>query len=205
MAKSRLSHVLGPATRQQLFFAMARHVISTVRRVQRVERTLVVTPSPSVCSFAIDMGCEVIMQKNNSGTAEAFEVGVQHARSLGAQALLLLSGDLPLLTPEAIDDLLAAAWAPDAVAIAPDTTETGTNAMALGSKAKLPMCFGHESYQRHVEAAHSRGLTVSVVRRAELATDIDEEAHLRQFSRWILSDPSITVGNRANLMIDALA
>jgi 2-phospho-L-lactate guanylyltransferase len=192
MAKSRLSRVLNPVAREQLFFAMARHVIATARSAAGVKRTLVVTASESVAAFAFDMGCDVLRQDAESGTADAFEEGVGHARRHGGEQLLLLPGDLPFLTRDAIQSLLAAVPAPDGVAIAPDATETGTNAMALGPTAELPMCFGHDSYKRHVEAARSRGLPVSVLRRPELAFDLDEEAHLRRLNQWIVRDASMT-------------
>jgi 2-phospho-L-lactate/phosphoenolpyruvate guanylyltransferase len=206
LAKSRLSRVLDPQARQQLFFAMARHVIATARSAAQVTRLLVVTASDAVANFARVMGCEVATQDSDSGTADAFEVGIRHARDHGPARLLLLPGDLPFLTRDAIQALLSAVTLPNAVAIAPDATEIGTNALVLGAAATLPMCFGHDSFRRHMHAASALGLPVSVLRRCEFAFDLDEEAHLRRLNQWIVSDaPLAALRDEAILARHAVA
>jgi len=206
LAKSRLSRVLEPHARQKLFFAMARHVLATARSAPDVERTLVVTASEPVAAFAEEMGCHVALQDSESGTADAFEAGLRHARGLGAEQLLLLPGDLPFLTRDAIRSLLAAVSSPAGIAIAPDATETGTNALALGPAATLPMCFGNDSFSRHLDAARVLGLPVSVLRRSEFAFDLDEEAHLRRLNQWIVRDaPLAALRDEAILARHAVA
>jgi len=189
-AKSRLSGVLSPQARRQLFFAMASHVIETLQHTRGVQGVRVVTASEEVAEFARELGCWTIRQPKDCGTAHAFEAGVAHAIARGEPQLLLLPGDLPMLSVPAVETLLASAPEAPGMVIAPDDTQAGTNALLCSPPNVGPMRFGHDSFQRHIAAARQREVATAIVTEPALAFDLDDERDLERLPAafW----PSVT-------------
>ena len=77
----------------------------------------------------------------------------------GADALLVVLGDLPYLTASDVASIvrLLPVDATGAV-LAPDRHERGTNALLLRPPDALPFAFGRDSFQRHVARAVALGV-----------------------------------------------
>ena len=98
----------------------------------------------------------------------------------GARSLLVLPGDLPLLSVEALDELLmaadaglvAAAGGP-LVAIVPSDAGGGTNALLLRPPDVIAPAFGPGSFEAHLRAAAAAGAAVQVVSDPSLGFDLD--------------------------------
>ena len=92
----------------------------------------------------------------------------------GAAGLLILPADLPNLTVADIQALLELAGdRPHAIIIAPDATETGTNALLLRPPDLIQPSFGPDSYNRHCALARNAGVEPIIFRSPSLAYDID--------------------------------
>ncbi|MDB5686089.1 MAG: 2-phospho-L-lactate guanylyltransferase [Rhizorhabdus sp.] len=89
--------------------------------------------------------------------------------ALPAGRLLVIHGDLPLVTPDDIEAMLAAAEQAG-IAIAPDRHGSGTNALALRDPAPFTFAFGEGSCAAHHAAAGEGAMTVN---RPGLSHDID--------------------------------
>ena len=96
-----------------------------------------------------------------------------------ASRLILIHGDLPLVTARDIE-LLAAAPAGE-IAIAPDRHGTGTNAISLPLPAArgFSFAFGTDSFARHNAEAGRMGLGISEVHSPGLSRDVDEPDDLQ--------------------------
>ncbi len=177
--KTRLATVLSPETRAALIRAMARGVLESALASGAVGRVLVVSPDPEALRFAASFGpavTPVLQPEERAGLNAALAQGMQRAQEQGAAAVLILFGDLPLLTPGDIRNLLRR----DApIVIAPDRHGSGTNALLLRLAALPPggpcfeFRFGRDSYARHVEEAHQLGLEVATAITAGTACDLD--------------------------------
>jgi 2-phospho-L-lactate guanylyltransferase len=95
----------------------------------------------------------------------------------GARELLVLPADVPFVTPDDIRALIDAGRC-SATAIAPDTADSGTNALLMSPPTLLQPRFGLRSFAAHLAAADVAGASMHVVRRPGLAHDIDEPADL---------------------------
>ncbi|MBC8078428.1 MAG: NTP transferase domain-containing protein [Chloroflexales bacterium] len=93
------------------------------------------------------------------------------SRHFDRRALLVLPGDVPLVTSADIAALLASA-AQGRVAIAP-SRDRGTNALALPLPAPIAFRFGVNSCAAHLAQARARGLPAHIHRSPTLALDID--------------------------------
>lgn len=173
LAKSRLADVLNPLARRDLFFAVARHVITTLLGTPGISHVAVVTASDAVDDFARDCGATVIRQDADHGTAAAFAAAVEHLRPLHLPRLLMIAGDLPLLTAVAVEELIAEGAHSPSVVIAPDRQRTGTNALLCSPPEVIAPCFGSDSFRRHCDAAIVSGATLAIIESPPLALDVD--------------------------------
>ncbi|GAA3230937.1 2-phospho-L-lactate guanylyltransferase [Oerskovia jenensis] len=84
--------------------------------------------------------------------------------------LLVAHADLPALTAEDVDTLLAE----DApVVVATDRTRSGTNLLVLDAEAPFTFRFGVGSLEAHLAEAERRGVRAVVVQRTGTAVDLD--------------------------------
>ncbi|HEY8644004.1 MAG TPA: NTP transferase domain-containing protein, partial [Candidatus Dormibacteraeota bacterium] len=105
--------------------------------------------------------------------------GIAHALRRGADAVLVLSSDLPLVTAASLRRVLGAAAprGPAAVAAAA-TGRGGTNALFLRPPDALGLHFGDRSLPKFEADAAARGVDFQVLEDPALALDLDEPADL---------------------------
>ena len=147
-AKTRLSTVLGPASRADLALAMLEDVLAATSTVAFARR-LVVTESELVRGVARSAGADSL-EVAASGTNDAALAALRETTAAGAARALLLAADLPYLVAADVERLLAE----DAhVVIAPDRHGRGTNALLLAPPSVISPAFGADSFDAHRERA----------------------------------------------------
>lgn len=176
-AKQRLSSGLGAGPRRALAEAMFSDVLTALRRARRVDEIVVVSSANSAQRIAGGHGAQVI-EDASRGHSEAAALGVAHALEAGADRVLLVPGDCPLLDPAELDALLTRPAPERSAVIVPDRHGTGTNALLLTPPDSLTPAFGPGSCQRHQELAGRQQTAAEVVEVASLALDIDEPEDL---------------------------
>jgi 2-phospho-L-lactate/phosphoenolpyruvate guanylyltransferase len=172
-AKSRLAEVLDPAQRRELFFALARQVIEALRATPGVDAVGAVTSSIEVANFARALGAQPIFQAGDFGTRSAYAAAVEQLQPLRLDGLLMIAGDLPLVSPAALARLAGAAGPAPAVVVVPDRRRIGTNALLCTPPGAIAPCFGGGSFSLHLAAAAAAGIEARVLELDELALDLD--------------------------------
>ena len=172
-AKSRLGEVLDAEERRDLVIGMLERTLAATMASPRIAETLVVTPDAEVATIARATGARVIRQADrglNHGLDEARNAAVDD----GATALLVLPADLPAVSPEAVDALLATldVNGPPLVAIVPDRHGRGTNSLLLAPPDVIDFAFGGDSRVAHHHAAEAASTRV-VKLDGPLSLDID--------------------------------
>jgi 2-phospho-L-lactate guanylyltransferase len=76
----------------------------------------VVTASAEVAAFARTLGAVPILQPAETGTASAFALALRELEPLHLDSVLMIAGDLPLITSTALERLIAARDADNAFA-----------------------------------------------------------------------------------------
>jgi 2-phospho-L-lactate guanylyltransferase (CobY/MobA/RfbA family) len=105
----------------------------------------------------------------------------------GAQAVLLLSSDLPLVTVDAVREVLASASrieAPVAVAV-PAVGRGGTNALYLRPPGAITLHFGSDSLAKFRQEAENAGVNFAVHQSDAMALDLDEPGDLARLRRAV--------------------
>jgi 2-phospho-L-lactate guanylyltransferase len=175
--KQRLAGLLDESERIALGLAMLDDVMLALHSVTAVERILLMTQASDLAARWMDPHLAVIADGGEDGVAvgrlnAAFTQAQAIARLEGVEALLLLPADLPLLSGGAVDALIGVLQSPGVV-LAPDRGNGGTNALLVSPPDALAPSFGDGSFNRHLRAAKSAGLSVRVIEAAGLALDID--------------------------------
>ena len=173
-AKSRLSKILSPAERRLLVQTMLGDVLAALLAAPSVARVGVISADPAVLAQARLAGAEPLADRSD-GLNAALSQAAQHYTA--AEALLVLPADVPLVTPAAIEQLVAAAERPRGAAIAP-SRDGGTNALLLRPPLALPFHFGVGSLAEHTRAAREHSLPLRVATPPGLHLDVDHPEDL---------------------------
>lgn len=183
-AKQRLQPALGPKSRQAL---ARRNALLAVQAAAAGDGVLVVAGSQEVAELAAAWGADVLLEPRQEGQNVAAARGITRAVQGGADAVLLLSSDLPLVTPDAVREVLESASrldAPVAVAVAA-TGRGGTNALYLRPPDAITLHFGSDSLAKFGHEASSRGVNFVVHHSDAMALDLDEPGDLARLRRAV--------------------
>jgi 2-phospho-L-lactate guanylyltransferase len=184
-AKQRLGNVLDPEARRALALRNAERAI---RAAAAGDHRLVVGGSAEVKELAERLGVEAVIERRQSGQNTAAKRGIAQALKGKARAVLILSSDLPLVTPKSVRDMLevASRVEPPAVVAAPAIGRGGTNALFVSPPDAITLRFGTDSLKAFRREAETKGVHFAVHKSEALALDLDEPedlAHARVLAR----------------------
>jgi 2-phospho-L-lactate/phosphoenolpyruvate guanylyltransferase len=176
-AKQRLGPALDPPARREL---ARRNAERAIRAAAAGDERLVVAGSAEVVAIAKQLGAEALLEPRQEGQNVAARRGIAHAVERGAGAVVLLSSDLPLVTPEAVRELLDVAGrvAPPAAVAVPALGRGGTNALYLNPPDAISLHFGADSLAAFRRDAEAGGVNFAIHTSESMALDLDEPADL---------------------------
>ena len=183
-AKQRLSPAMGARSRRALARRNARRAVEAASACDKV---LVVAGGDEVAEIATSWGAEVLVEPREEGQNVAARRGINRAVEKGAEAVLVLSSDLPLVTPQAVQEILdaGARHAAPVVVAAAAIGRGGTNALYLRPPDAIGLHFGDDSLAKFREDAESRGVRFVIHHSDAMALDLDEPSDLARLSRAV--------------------
>jgi len=157
-AKSRLGETLDAEERRDLATRMAHRTIEAAVATPGIDEVLVVTPDQAVRDLALAAGARPLRQRSqglNRGLREARE----EALAAGADAIVVLPIDLPLISPEALGRVLERLSDPERplVVLVSDRHRRGTNVLLVAPPDAIEFSFGGDSRAAHAECAAEAG------------------------------------------------
>lgn len=176
-AKQRMSGAVPEERRLALVEAMLGDVLEAVTQARLITSVVVITGEAAAADLAVGRGAEVIHDPEDAGHIGAAKLGIERAKELGAETVVLLPGDCPLLEPRELDNLVTGLPDPF-VAVVPDRHGTGTNAVAMRPPDAIEPSFGEGSCARHLELARSAGIPHATERIDGLGLDLDTPADI---------------------------
>jgi len=190
-AKQRLAGALTPDERAGLPEAMAQDVLRAMGGCRALQRIVVISRDPAARALAGSHGVEFLVEPPQAGGLNA---SVKHAVEQfgvrGAEAIMIVHGDLPMLASEDLQRVVEAHSAPgrSAVTLVPDRALAGTNVLAWSPLDGFRAQYGESSFQRHREQAMRRGAALSVCESAAAGLDIDLPGDLVTLIRTVRAD-----------------
>jgi 2-phospho-L-lactate guanylyltransferase len=181
-SKRRLSGLLDERERARLSLAMLDDVLETLLAMSSIERVLLLRPAGAQHVPSQSSRLTIVRESaggDGQGAGDNLNGAIRQAQRLarteGADSLLIVPADLPMVDADDLMALLQAARSAPVV-IAPDRRSGGTNALLLSPPDALGPSFGEASFERHRRLAGAAGLSQVVVDRAGLSLDLDTPA-----------------------------
>lgn len=181
-AKQRLAGVMTREERTQLAWAMLENTFAAAAEVRAVDRVAVVTLYEPAIALAKKHGMIVIGETAQISESASVDFGSREAKGRGAEAVLRLPIDLPLITTEDIETVLACDQpGVPSVVIVPSRDGTGTNAILRRPPDLFPSHFGPGSLAKHLAEARQANAECKVIQLPRIALDIDEPEDVVEF------------------------
>lgn len=192
-AKSRLGGPLDAEERQALVAGLLDRTIRAAGGVPAIESVVVVSPDPAVLKAASAAGATPVRQPDD-GLNEGLRAAARWAVADGASALIVLAGDLPAVSVEAVGAIVASAVAaarPDRalVVLVADRHERGTNVLLVSPPDAIAFRFGPGSRAAHLAEAASVD-AVAIELDGPLALDLDLPEDVIMADELGLLDPA---------------
>ncbi|MES9921838.1 MAG: 2-phospho-L-lactate guanylyltransferase [Candidatus Thiodiazotropha sp.] len=170
--KKRLAPALTAELRRELVLAMAQDVVSALLGVDLITRILLVTNESSARHLFTTMGADIYEPEVLGALNPELEQAAAYAKSQGAEEVLMVHADLPLLTASAVREFIAAA-SPAIPRAAACKTGAGTNLLLTDLPLQFPLVFGYDSLSGFSKKFSALNKKMDVVMHPLLTFDID--------------------------------
>jgi 2-phospho-L-lactate/phosphoenolpyruvate guanylyltransferase len=184
-SKTRLAHLLSPEERAALMGCLLGRTLAALRPTA-VSQVIVVSGDEAVLAQARAAGADTLREERPFSLNTAVSLARDRAVQQGADRILILPADLPLVQTAdivAVLDSVRSQPARPLMVICGDETEQGTNALLLDPPAPFAFHYGPGSFARHCAEAEENGRVVWVVNGRSLQFDLDTEADWRRLDR----------------------
>jgi 2-phospho-L-lactate guanylyltransferase len=179
-AKQRLSVLLSAAQRETLAATMLEDVLAALAGAKRLGGIMVNTVDPRATDLALRYGARVVREAARDGHTGAVN-GMGRVLIAEGHAMLTVPGDIPLVTPDEIDAVVAARPPAPSFTIVPARDDQGSNAVLCDPPGSVPLRFGDDSYFPHLAASRRVGIEPTIMRLPGIGLDIDHPGDLRAF------------------------
>lgn len=166
-AKERLAGALSHAARSALAQRTATHVVEVAKALPQFAEVIVVCDDDATAQWARQLGVTALVSPQ-PGLNAAVTHAVAHARAV-RDWVAICHADIA--DPRGLATLPAPL--PGTIILAPDRHGLGTNVLALHCADDFTFHYGPTSFADHSAEAARRGLTVTHLRDAGLALDLD--------------------------------
>lgn len=183
-ANERLSSVLSKKQRTELAYVMLEDVLAAVGDSKLADSRVVVTLDRKAEEMALGRGFDVIREESQEGESSSVDLACQVCRKMGAESVLVIPADAPLVTGDDLDFVLGREKRGKSVVLVPSEDELGTNAIMRKPPDSIPSMFGHDSFRKHREEAERRYVPCEVCRNRNIGIDIDEPRDIETFSLY---------------------
>ena len=170
MAKRRLEHALPQKTRSQLVLAMLDDVLEALTGATQLDGVMLVSRSQEATDIARRWGITLFRESGNTLVEALIEASDMLAENYKARGVMIVPGDVPLITPSEVDAIVRVQGP---VTIVPDAHKVGTNALVCRPPNAFRYIFDGRSYHPHVQEAERMGFKAKTVILDSFGIDVD--------------------------------
>ncbi len=192
-SKSRLSAILSAAERATLTSQLLARTLDVLQDTTAVSRTLVVSRDPAALKIARRHGASTFGEADKQEMNMALTRASHIAAAQKADCVLVLPADLPFVTVDDIEMMVAAAapkiangnsgyyYARRVMAICSDQNDEGTNALLVCPPTGFAYQYGPGSFRLHLAEAERLGMQRQIVHAPGIKFDLDTEVDWRDY------------------------
>jgi 2-phospho-L-lactate/phosphoenolpyruvate guanylyltransferase len=179
-SKSRLARALQAPVRAALTKSILSRTLDLLAQVDRITHTIVISSDLTVLDLARSKQA-IDLVESESGLNAAIKQAATWSMSRGAESILIVPSDLPLIASADIEAMLELAIEPRCAVIAPDRRGEGTNALLVRPPDAIEFAFGASSFNTHTAQAKQRNIAVHVYTSETIGLDLDVPDDLAQY------------------------
>jgi 2-phospho-L-lactate guanylyltransferase len=174
-SKTRLASVLQPQECASLSRAMFMDVLNALGAAAGIAHIAVLTDDDEVAKLTKQLGYEVIRDQYGGKLCEGLNAAAKHIADQGADAMLVIPGDIPTISSQDIEQLLKhhLELKKGSLSLCPAIRDGGTNALVCSPPDAMPFQYGVDSARRHLDIAEQHGLHTKRLPMQAFFRDID--------------------------------
>ena len=174
-SKTRLASVLTATECAALSRAMLLDVLNALHDARHIQHVAVLTSDAEVQNLVRAMGHLVIEDDSAGQVNTGLNTAAQQIAAAGAATVVVIPGDLPTISGQDIDRLLAEHFKgiTEGISLCIAGRDSGTNALVCSPPDVLPFRFGHNSAARHLDAAAAAAIPARALTNQAFSRDID--------------------------------
>ncbi|MHA1358865.1 MAG: 2-phospho-L-lactate guanylyltransferase [Candidatus Helarchaeota archaeon] len=195
-SKKRLESFLAPADRRALVLALLKDVLTAVTRSKFTDGILLVTPDTEIIEIIKKWNIsklQFLLETKELGTNEAVQFAINWCLKRPITSILIIPADLPLISPENVDDLIQLGANNYSIIIAPSQRKDGTNAFYQRPPNLIPVWYGDNSYQKNLATISNHNLQFKIIENPAFALDIDLKIDLIEYQKKAISSNTARV------------
>ena len=177
--KHRLAHSFNTVQRKQLVHSMLEDVLHAIQQSTLISRSIIVTSDENFLTSYPNPGIG-LQRSEIYGLNQELTEFINSLSSKETGHILIILGDLPLLTGVVLDDFIRSGLQSTRPVIAQDWKRIGTNLIFFTYPLAFKLQFGENSFEKHMVELQSKGFDPIVYHAMETALDIDDEVSVEQ-------------------------
>ena len=174
-SKTSFSEKFTTEQRKELTISMLKDMLNTIKKVEEAD-PLVITPDEKIEELMKQQGIPNIKEPD-IGLNKSLDMAIEKSIESDYNSVLILPGDLPLISSEDIEEILEMGESSQGVVLTP-SKENGTNTLFLRPPDIIDLRFGGESFFDHMREATERDITPRLYRSENLERDMDRPEDL---------------------------
>lgn len=186
-SKARLAPVLSPGERATITLLMLKDIISAVKRVGAVKVCAVVASDSHTLMEAERWGAVGLSDRGLPGMNSAIAQATDWCMRRGAEAVMVLLGDIPLVTPADIEAMIDLGEGASSVVATP-SKDGGTNILLRKPPTVIPTVYGPCSFRKHRQEALKRKVPFRAYSSPTASFDVDTPEDLLKL---VAANPSL--------------
>lgn len=176
-AKQRLADAFPQRERTLLAQAMLLDVLDAVQAASSLAGIALLTVDDFARGVARERGLRVIEDCATENHTNVANAAMRVLAREGVGSVLMLPGDVPLISAAEVDAVTAAAR-DERFTIVPSHDHDGSNAIVCTPPGIVPLRYGLDSFACHLQAARALGIEPAVLELPGIARDIDHPEDL---------------------------
>lgn len=187
LSKSRLADALSAEQRLLLSSYLLERTLQTLQQVTSIKQILVASRDSQALAIARRYAAQTLQEKSDVNLNTGLNRVGRLLLRMRVDGAIVIPIDLPRLTPQDIDGMLAMGKGEDVAVIAPDRHGDGTNAFYLRPPGIIQYSYGPGSFERHCGLLHAAGVETHIYESASIAFDLDTPTDLAELDSSLLS------------------